>query len=425
MTRLFTLVVLVAACTGERSDATAGTDNPGAPAAPQAEAADTSDGDRDLLTLAAGATLVSASSSPNRALDLLNGDRGDRAWTQARVADGPPFTFVFELLAPTSLTHVGIDNSRDQPSPSDVTARLFRVEASAQGPSAGYRDVGNVVADDDGEALIEVAPGEPVRWLRYTLLEGQGDGEAWIYFDEVVAYGEQEPVADDGRFTGVFETPGRSYVELRQDGATITGCYTGTSALGGGSLLGHVENGVTRVRWVDGANAEVNGTALFVIDSRGHLAGVQYRLPGRSPWSGPPAPAGSSTPCSTVEPPGNPIAEALQNTGEVTLYGIHFDFDEATLRPESEPVLRQLLEALQAGPTTAVTVEGHTDAMGAEEYNHDLSQRRAQAVVDWLVAAGLDRSRLTPVGRGEAVPLADNATADGRALNRRVEVIRR
>jgi outer membrane protein OmpA-like peptidoglycan-associated protein len=151
---------------------------------------------------------------------------------------------------------------------------------------------------------------------------------------------------------------------------------------------------------------------------------VRYRDRSRQRWSGPRV-EGVTTPCSAVEAPANPIADALEDAGEVTLYGIHFDFDQATLKPESEPVLRQLLEALQAREGLSVAVEGHTDDVGGDDYNRDLSQRRAQAVVDWLTGNGVAASRLTPVGKGEAEPVADNATADGRALNRRVEVVRR
>jgi outer membrane protein OmpA-like peptidoglycan-associated protein len=242
----------------------------------------------------------------------------------------------------------------------------------------------------------------------------------------VIAYGEQEAVpSDDGRFTGAFEMPGRAYVSLRQEGAMLTGCYTDTGGRGGGTLFGNVEGGVARVRWADAGSPDVSGTALFVIDSRGGLTGVRYRMPSRALWSGLPAPADVTPRCSAAQASVNPVADALANEGEVTLYGIYFDFDRATLRPASEPVLHQLLEALQTGEGLAVTIEGHTDDVGEDAYNRDLSQRRAQAVVDWLAEHGGAASPMTPLGKGEAEPVADNATADGRALNRRVEVTRR
>jgi len=241
--------------------------------------------------------------------------------------------------------------------------------------------------------------------------------------DEVIAYGEQAAVPDDGRFTGIFDGGRGATVTLRQDGATLTGCYVDNGGFEGGTLLGSVADGVARVVWDDHGSG-VDGTALFVIDSRGHLNGVRFNGGSRTRWGGAPAPEGTTTPCSEAQAPANPIADALESAGEVTLYGILFDFDQATLRPESEVVLRQLRDALQASPGGRVTIEGHTDAVGGDAYNRDLSQRRAESVVAWLAVNGVDRARLTPVGKGEAEPVADNATADGRALNRRVEVRR-
>ena len=161
-----------------------------------------------------------------------------------------------------------------------------------------------------------------------------------------------------------------------------------------------------------------------MVDSTDELVGIRYRLPGRNLWTGPRADASVTTPCSEVEAPSNPISDALENTGEITLYGIYFDFDRDTLKPASEPVLQQLREALEASPALSVDIEGHTDDVGSDAYNADLSQRRAAAVVTWLTEHGIAEERLTPVGKGEMEPVADNATADGRALNRRVDIVR-
>ena len=83
---------------------------------------------------------------------------------------------------------------------------------------------------------------------------------------------------------------------------------------------------------------------------------------------------------------------------------------------------RRLLALLQDHPELNVAIEGHTDADGSDAYNLDLSDRRAKSVVAWLVAKGIDAGRLQGEGKGEAAPVASNATADGKALNRRVEI---
>ena len=116
------------------------------------------------------------------------------------------------------------------------------------------------------------------------------------------------------------------------------------------------------------------------------------------------------------------LADELDRQGEVTLYGIQFDTDSARLRPESEPVLNQVLEALEQRPDFHIAIEGHTDATASDAYNMTLSQRRAAAIVDWLVDRGIARERLEASGKGESEPIADNRTAEGRQQNRRVEI---
>lgn len=108
---------------------------------------------------------------------------------------------------------------------------------------------------------------------------------------------------------------------------------------------------------------------------------------------------------------------------------ITFDFDEATLRPEARKSLSPLAEPVQLSEDQTVAVVGHTDSRGNPEYNLDLSQRRAQAVADVLVAEGVEQPRLQPVGRGADEPVAENENADGsdnpegRGANRRVKVL--
>jgi outer membrane protein OmpA-like peptidoglycan-associated protein len=107
------------------------------------------------------------------------------------------------------------------------------------------------------------------------------------------------------------------------------------------------------------------------------------------------------------------------------LQNVLFDFDRSNLRPEADAILMPVLDMLQRDPSLSVDIEGHADWMGSDDYNIRLSQRRAQAVVDWLVARGIARERLVAVGKGEREPIATNDTAEGRQLNRRVEVRRR
>lgn len=118
----------------------------------------------------------------------------------------------------------------------------------------------------------------------------------------------------------------------------------------------------------------------------------------------------------------DPLYEGLIESGEVTAHGILFDVASDRLRPESTPKLNELLEMLKRHGDLKVMIEGHTDSTGDDAANMSLSDRRAAAVVTWLVGQGIDRSRLQSVGKGETVPVGDNATEAGRQQNRRVVI---
>jgi outer membrane protein OmpA-like peptidoglycan-associated protein len=102
---------------------------------------------------------------------------------------------------------------------------------------------------------------------------------------------------------------------------------------------------------------------------------------------------------------------------------VFFDVDESTLKPGGQRELDRIAEALADYPERNVLIEGHTDSTGSVAYNRDLSVRRAQAVRDYLVRAGVAPSRLIARGYGETLPVASNQTAGGRQQNRRVELV--
>jgi outer membrane protein OmpA-like peptidoglycan-associated protein len=109
----------------------------------------------------------------------------------------------------------------------------------------------------------------------------------------------------------------------------------------------------------------------------------------------------------------------------VDVYGIYFDFASDKLRPESAPVLAEIAATLKNNPTWKLHVNGHTDNIGGDAYNLDLSNRRAAAVKQALVTQyQIDPARLDPQGFGATQPKESNDTLAGRARNRRVELIR-
>ena len=106
----------------------------------------------------------------------------------------------------------------------------------------------------------------------------------------------------------------------------------------------------------------------------------------------------------------------------ISLKGVNFQHDSAELTPASIATLDEAVATLERRAEISVEVAAHTDSQGSDAYNMGLSQRRAASVLDYLTAHGIDAGRLASRGYGESEPIADNATAEGRAENRRVEL---
>jgi outer membrane protein OmpA-like peptidoglycan-associated protein len=119
------------------------------------------------------------------------------------------------------------------------------------------------------------------------------------------------------------------------------------------------------------------------------------------------------------------MSKLLSQQGRLALYGIQFDFNKATLKPESAKVLDQVAEVLKQDASLKLSIEGHTDNVGKPDYNLDLSKKRAESVKAYLVQTrGVDAGRLNTAGFGDTKPIAKNDTEAGRAQNRRVELVK-
>ncbi|HEY1924216.1 MAG TPA: OmpA family protein [Candidatus Acidoferrum sp.] len=118
------------------------------------------------------------------------------------------------------------------------------------------------------------------------------------------------------------------------------------------------------------------------------------------------------------------LSDEINKSGRVAVYGIRFETGKAAILPDSESVLGEIVKLLQQNPDLKLRVEGHTDNQGNAAANQSLSEKRAQAVVAWLTAHGVEAGRLTAKGLGQTKPVEDNSTEDGRAKNRRVELVK-
>lgn len=118
------------------------------------------------------------------------------------------------------------------------------------------------------------------------------------------------------------------------------------------------------------------------------------------------------------------MAEGIGSTGHVAIYGIYFDFNKADVKPESGPALAQIASLLTGNPNLKVFIVGHTDNVGAVDYNMKLSQARAEAVVRALATDhNVNPQQMKAYGVGQLSPVAPNKTEEGRAKNRRVELV--
>jgi outer membrane protein OmpA-like peptidoglycan-associated protein len=144
-------------------------------------------------------------------------------------------------------------------------------------------------------------------------------------------------------------------------------------------------------------------------DTVSHTVKISHRCP---------ATAGNPAFASAIE-------KALAETGRVDVYDIYFDFNSDRIREESAPTLREIGEVLRRHPDWTLAIEGHTDSIGSDADNLQLSRRRASAVKNALVSGhGIGASRLSTNGHGESRPRDRNDTLEGRARNRRVELVR-
>ena len=163
------------------------------------------------------------------------------------------------------------------------------------------------------------------------------------------------------------------------------------------------------------AGAAVVGTAAYFLCKAMGVGEAPAAEPAPAPAPEPIAEARAAAP-PTEEPAPAPQAQ------RIVLRGVQFEFDKADIRPDAGVILDEAANQLSQVAGARVSVDGHTDSSGSDAYNQALSERRAAAVREYLVSKGVDASRLSSNGYGEAQPVADNASDEGRALNRRVEL---
>lgn len=300
------------------------------------------------------------------------------------------------------------------------------IEVSDTSATEGFKPIAEVSMTEqkDGQ-VFPVSAEVPGRWVRITVKKAASDA-AIAQIMEFRAFGSRLSHNAMPNVSGTYDTNVGQF-HLKQDGATVTGCYDRASE----ALIGGMEGRILKFKYAVGENG--SGPALLVISDKGDLFGGWWRtdstvvehptldpIEGKRISSDP-----GKTACPQWSAPAQQMAEEIKAKGRVRLYGINFDSDSDVIREESKPTLDQVAAMLKATPDLQLTVEGHTDSTATPEHNQDLSARRAGAVKQYLVTAGIDAARLGASGLGATQPVATNDTALGRAANRRVELAKR
>lgn len=371
----------------------------------------------DLMSFAQGVLPVAVSTGEadlrttmTQAISAIDGNPVGFLMTPRFGAPTDAVDITYALPAPTRFELFAVPNVLETPSPSQTffqTVEIYGSSASPDGPFELLAEGDLTTHEERGlaSALIMGTPQPEVLWVKLRLSGGidvQVD-KTFFEFSELIGYGAQQAAPLSEGFSGVWDGRGVD-IELAQEGASVTGCYDGESPLAG-TVQGKV------LRALGESTAGIASQFILIAAEDGSLRGLRSTNGAPfKPYDG--DPSASAPVCLAPEP-------ALPGCGAV-LHGIGFDFDSDVIRAESAPILA----ALSAGLSGAAGVEiiGHSSSEGAEDYNRELSQRRAASVVTALVALGLDGAQMTATGRGEDDPIASNDDEAGRSMNRRVEV---
>jgi len=295
-----------------------------------------------------------------------------------------------------------------------ISAKTVELQLGSGGQ---FRKIGAFQVGKGERKEYPLPKGTTARQVKVVIAANHGNRE-FTEIAELEMYGARGAPVATPKIAGDYQT---NYGPMRfaQEGDEVYGCYDWTE---GAAVSGTLTGRNARVVWTEYPGGGVRqGTATFTVSPDGrNLWGVWFEHGEiQGVWAGPRAEPGEGPKCT---PRRVSRMEALRKEGRLVLYGIRFDSGSDIPTSESDATLDSLSAMLKENPEVRVRIEGHTDSTNTDAYNLDLSQRRAQKVLSALVKRGIDAKRLEPKGFGRAKPLADNATAQGRALNRRVEI---
>jgi outer membrane protein OmpA-like peptidoglycan-associated protein len=380
----------------------------------------------NLLSWGAGALVVEAppsySDSGNWSPESLLDELPNTGWA-TKTGDLTPKVFVFEMAERSAITSVAFDTAQTE-NPGRA-AKDVKVEISER-EDGGFTTVATpslAQAKDHQKFVLKMPATGRYVWL--TVLNNWGDAK-YTEIMNFFAFGKplgKRPLPDN---TGTFASSYGNF-RMQQSGSAVNGCYEHDNGL--------IENGgfegrVLRFTWTEGEipGPRHGGPAMLIFNDDGQsFTGYWWNDADKG------APSGSwrgkriamDVGSCPHWKPGNGVVDQLKSEGRARLYGILFDTDSDHLKAESKPTLDALISAARTQPAWSFGIEGYTDNVGGDAHNQALSEKRALSVKAYLVAAGVDASRLSTQGFGASHPVNSNDTELGRSQNRRVEVVKK
>ncbi|HWK36081.1 OmpA family protein [Sphingomonas sp.] len=436
LTALCGIAMLALSACGGGGDpgANAAPSAPQTAAAPGGAATPAAVAESDLFAFGAGALFVEKPDD-NDYKDYLYGPYAltdeSNATDWRSIADKPA-VLVLELAERSTLTRLDFDTAGL--TNEDKSVRHVRVEISDTAANSGFTTILDTELKRAERQAVPLAAPATGRWVRVTALSNYGAE----YYGLVNLRGYGTQLTHDASLANVSGTyegaSGWGMVRLKQEGTRVTGCYDYRSGTVAGGTEGRILKLEMLQQGVDGGTDRQLGLFSFSADGK-QMLGFARRADSDPDNSLFEVYSGEKISDDVGDCPAIPdwkgaaaksqLATALEKTGRARLDGINFDFNSATIRAESKPLLDQVAALLKDHGDWQVTLEGHTDNVGGPAFNQTLSTSRAAAVKAYLAAAGVPEGRLESAGFGFDKPVAPNTTAAGRAENRRVEIVKR
>ena len=416
---------------------TANSSNDNAPAPPTEDTPESGNkfsDKKNLLAFASGTTFAKkpseyyANAAGNwTALGLID-EVSQYGWAKRTSDGGVGETMVLEMGERNLLKTLSFDTKDTD---ADAAAKNIVVEISDTSATDGFEEVLTAeLKDKTNDQIFELKKEVPGRWVRLTVKDNYGSQD-YTEVMEMRGYGDQLTTTPVQNVSGTYKMDQYGDMHIKQDGTSVIGCYEFADGL----IEGGVEDRVMRLSWTeaDSEGKRKGGPAVMVFSADGKKLTGAYGLEGEKGFTG--VWNGVKTSDDVGNCPHAPdlskgnaakdtIGSELKESGRAKVYGINFDFNSDVIRAESKPTLEQIVSLLKENSDWKMLVEGHTDNIGGEAFNKSLSEKRAKSVKDFLVAAGIDESRLTSTGSGMSKPVTENNSEFGRAQNRRVELVK-